>query len=100
MACKKCDDLVKKGKPCPECEKKVLIGQTMKFCMDIEKEDKDGTKQKLGTTCDALFKKVTKGKMQVGAFIKKVDKAIPRIEGEERVFDAIIDIAKEKRLIK
>lgn len=101
MACKKCEDaMIKTGKPCPECEKKVLTGQTMNFCTNQEKEDKKGTQKKLGSSCDALLGKVTKGKMTVGAFIKKVDKIIPHVKGEERVFDAIIDIAKEKRLIK
>lgn len=92
--------MIKTGKPCPECEKKVLIGMTMRACTDVEKEDKEGTQKKLGSSCDALFKKVMKKKVDVGQFIKKVDKAIPRVKGEERVFDAVLDIAKEKRLIK
>lgn len=101
MACKKCDALVKEGKTCPDCEKKVLTGQTMKFCKDIEKKDKKGVKQKLGSSCDQLFRKVVKGQVPVGTFIEKVDKVIPPApEGKERVFDAIIDIAKEKKLIK
>lgn len=103
MACKKCEALVKegKGKSCPECEKKVLTGQTMKFCTEAEKDDKPGTRQKLGSSCDALFRKVTKGKLPLGEFIQKVDKAIPPAPpGKERVFDAIIDLAKERNLLK